>query len=73
MPKKLLLILESIGDRVLSMCKTIKYQLNIEKKVSGVSRIKYFKRIIFFNLLSILQIPFDEYNNFRYFHLTIIA
>ena len=47
MPKKLLLILESIGDRVLSVCKTIKYQLNIEKKVSGVSRIKYFKRIIF--------------------------
>ena len=51
-PKKeklLLLIPENIGDRKLSMCKTIKYQLNIEKKVYGVSRIKYFKRINFFN------------------------
>ena len=34
-PKKetlLLLIPENIGDRKLSVCKTIKYQLNIEKK-----------------------------------------
>ena len=31
--KLLLLIPESIGDKKLSMCKTIKYQLNIEKKV----------------------------------------
>ena len=33
--KKLLLLLiaENIGDRKLSVCKTIKYQLNIEKKV----------------------------------------
>ena len=39
-PKKkhlLLLIPKNIGDRVLSECKTIKYQLNIEKKVQGVS------------------------------------
>ena len=41
------LIPENIGDRKLSMCKTIKYQLNIEKKVYGVSRIKYVKRINF--------------------------
>ena len=35
-PKKkhlLLLIPKNIGDRVLSECKTIKYQLNIEQKV----------------------------------------
>ena len=35
-PKKekfLLLIPENIGDRKLSVCKTIKCQLNIEKKV----------------------------------------
>ena len=35
-PKKeklLLLIPENISDRTLSVCKTIKYQLNIEKKV----------------------------------------
>ena len=35
-PKKeklLLLIPENIGDRKLSVCTTIKYQLNIEKKV----------------------------------------
>ena len=35
-PKKeklLLLIPENVGDRKLSFCKTIKYQLNIEKKV----------------------------------------
>ena len=35
-PKKkklLLLIPENISDRKLSMCKTIKYQLNIDKKV----------------------------------------
>ena len=35
-PKKeklLLLILENIGDRKLSVCKTIKYLLNIEKRV----------------------------------------
>ena len=31
--KLLLLIPESIGDRTLSACKTLKYQLNIEKKV----------------------------------------
>ena len=31
--KLLLLIPENIGDRKLSVCKTIKYQLNIEKKV----------------------------------------
>ena len=29
----LLLIPESIGDKKLSTCKTLKYQLNIEKKV----------------------------------------
>ena len=28
----LLLITENIGDRKLSVCKTMKYQLNIEKK-----------------------------------------
>ena len=35
-PKKeklLLLILENIGDRTLSVCKTLKHQLNIETKV----------------------------------------
>ena len=35
-PKKeklLLLILENIGDRTLSVCKTLKRQLNIEKEV----------------------------------------
>ena len=35
-PKKeklLLLIPENIGDRKVKVCKTIKYQLNIEKKV----------------------------------------
>ena len=31
--KLLFLIPENIGDRKLSVCKTIKYQLNIEKKV----------------------------------------
>ena len=31
--KLLLLIPEYIGDRKLSLCKTVKYQLNIEKKV----------------------------------------
>ena len=71
--KLLLLITENIGVRNLSVCKTIKYQLNIEKKVKRVSRIKYFKRIIFLNCLSILLILFDEYNNFRHFDLTIIA
>ena len=45
----LLLITENIGDRKLSVCKTKKYQLNIEKKIKGVSRIKYLKRIICFN------------------------
>ena len=38
-PKKeklLLLIPENIGDRKVKVCKTIKYQLNIEKKVLGV-------------------------------------
>ena len=51
-PKKekfFLLITGNIVDRKLTVCKTIKYQLNIEKKVYGVSRIKYFKRINFFN------------------------
>ena len=51
-PKKekfLLLIPENIGDRKLSVCKAIKYLLNIEKKAKGVSRIKHFKRINFFN------------------------
>ena len=43
----LFLITENIAGRKLSLCKTIKYQLNMEKKVKGVSRIKYFKRIIF--------------------------
>ena len=43
--KLFLLIPENIGDRKFSVCKTIKYQLNVEKIVSGVSRIKYFKRI----------------------------
>ena len=64
---------ENIGDRNLSVCKTVKYQLNIEKKVKGVSIIKYFKRMNFFNWLSILHIPFDKYNNFRHFHLTVIT
>ena len=43
-PKKeklLLLIPENVGDRKVKVCKTIKYQLNIEKKVLGVWRIKY--------------------------------
>ena len=31
--KLLLLIPENIGDTTLSVCKTVKYQLNIEKKV----------------------------------------
>ena len=38
-PKKeklLLLIPANIGDRKVKVCKTIKYQLNIEKKVLGV-------------------------------------
>ena len=38
-PKKeklLLLIPENVGDRKVKVCKTIKYQLNIEKKVLGV-------------------------------------
>ena len=48
--KKLsLLVTKNIDDRKLSVCKTIKYQLNIEKKVLGVSRIEYFKRFTFFN------------------------
>ena len=46
--KFLSLIPENIGDRKLSVCKTIKHQLNIEK-VQSVSRIKYFKPINFFN------------------------
>ena len=71
--EKFLLIPENIGDKKLSVCRTIKYHLNIEEKVLGVSRIRYFKRINFFNWLSIQHIPFDEYNNFRHFHLTIIA
>ena len=71
--KLLLLMPENIRDRKLIVCNTIKYQLNIEKKVYGVSRIKYFKRINLFNWPSILHIPFDEYKNFRHFHLTIIG
>ena len=47
--KLLLLMSENIGDRNLSVCKTVEYQLNIEKKVKGVSIIKYFKRMNFFN------------------------
>ena len=44
------------------------------EKGKGVSRIKYFKRIYFLiNWLSILHSPFDEYNDFRHFHLIIIA
>ena len=31
--KLLLLIPENIGDKKLSVCKTLKYQLNVEKKV----------------------------------------
>ena len=75
-PKKeklLLLIPENMGDRKLSVCKTIKYQLNAEKKLYGVSSIKYFKRINFFNQLSILHTACHEYISFRYFHLIIIA
>ena len=75
-PKKeklLLLIPENIGDRKLSVWKTIKYLLNIDKKVYGASTIKYFERTNFFNGMSILHILFDEFNNFRHFHLTIIA
>ena len=45
--KNCLLIPENIDDRTLSVCRTVKYQLNIEKKC--VSRIKYFKRINFLN------------------------
>ena len=44
----LLLIPENIGDRKLSLRKTIKYQPNMEKKVFRISGIKYFKRITFF-------------------------
>ena len=51
--KLLLLIPESISDRKLSACKTLKYQLNIEKKVECVSRIKCFR-------LSILHISFNS-------------
>ena len=47
--KLLLLMPENIRDRKLIVCNTIKYQLNVEKKVYGVSRIKYFKRINLFN------------------------
>ena len=50
-PKKeslLLLIPGNIGDRKLSLRKTIKYQPNIEKQVFRISGIKYFKRITFF-------------------------
>ena len=75
-PKKeklLFLISENTGDRQWSMCKIIKYLLNIEKKVQGVSRIKHLKRINFFNWLPILNILFVEHNNFRHFYLTLIA
>ena len=64
-PKKenlLLLIPEKIGERKLSLIKPIKNQPNIEKKLFGISRIKYFKRINFF-IDSILNISFDEYSN----------
>ena len=47
-PKKemaFLLIPENTGDRKLRVCEAIKYLLNIEEKLQGVSRIKYFKRI----------------------------
>ena len=40
-----LLIPENTGDRKLRVCEAIKYLLNIEEKLQGVSRIKYFKRI----------------------------
>ena len=43
----MLLTPENIDGRKLSVCKNIKYQLNIEKKVYGVSRIKCFKLINF--------------------------
>ena len=68
-PKKeklLLLIPENTGDRKLSVYKTIKYLLNIEK------RYKVFQELNISNV-PILHIPFDEYNNFRHFHLAIIA
>ena len=48
----------------------LEFQLNIEKKVWGVSRIKSFKCINFFDRLLIQHIPFDEYNNFRHFKVS---
>ena len=72
-PKKeklLLLIPENIGDRVLSVCKT---KIPTEYREKGIIGFKNISNVYFFNWLSILHIPFDEYNNFRHFHLTIIA
>ena len=66
-PKKeklLLLIPEKIGDRALSVCKTKIPTEYREKGIRGF-KIKYiFQTYNFFNLLSILRILFDEYNNF---------
>ena len=69
----LLLIPENTGDRVFSVRKT---KITTEYREKGIRR---FKNLIFqmyqffFYLLSIQHIPFDEYNNFRHFHLTIIV
>ena len=53
-----------------SVCVKLEFQLNIEKNVSCVSRIKYFKCINVFDWLSTQHIPFDEYNYFRHFKVS---
>ena len=70
--EKSLLIPENIGDRVLGICKT---KVPTEYREKGIRCFKnlIFQAYHFFQLTSILHIPFDEYNNLRYFHLTIIA
>ena len=69
-PKKeklLLLIPENIGDRNLSACTNWIQKVFEELNISNVSFFYHYY------WLSILNISFDEHNNFRYFHLTIIA
>ena len=48
-----------------SCCLNLQWILN--RFGSNVSRIEYFKRINFFNELSILHIPFDEHKKFQTF------
>ena len=60
-----------MGEKVLSMCET---KIPTEYREKGIRSLKnqIFQTYSFF-WLSILHIPFDEYNSFRHFHLTIIA